>query len=87
MYGKNVDAHPSTMQSVPECYKTHSTCYKGVCRCLFIFVSFSDQYETQKLCYIVVSFYPFLIVYCLDKYQTHRMCDEAVDDSLAAVIA
>ena len=87
MYDKTVDTHPSTIQSVPECYKTHSTYYEGVHRCLFIFVSFPDQYESQKLCDLAVSFYPFVIVYSLEKYKTQRMCDEAVDDSLAAVIA
>ena len=47
IFSKNgsVDTHPSTIQFVPECYKTQM-CYKEINRCFFVFNSIPDQYQT-----------------------------------------
>ena len=82
---KALDTHPSTIQFVPEYYKTQEICVKAVNRCFFAFGSIPDQYKSQEICDIFVSLYPFLIVYCPDKYITQKMCDEALDDSLTAL--
>ena len=55
MYDKTVDTHPSTIQLVPNFYKTQEMCYKAVRRCFFVFDSISDQYKTHEICDIVVS--------------------------------
>ena len=36
MCDKAVDTYPSTIQFVPECYKTQEMCYKAVHRCFCI---------------------------------------------------
>ena len=53
-----VDTHPSTIQFVPECYKTQEMCDKAVNRCFLVFDSIPGQYKTQEIYYIVASLYP-----------------------------
>ena len=45
MCDKAFDNYPSTIQYVPEYYKTHEM-FKAVHRCFFVFDSIPDQYKT-----------------------------------------
>ena len=50
MCHKAVITHSSTIQFVPECYKTQKMCFKAVNICFFIFDFIPDQYKTRKMC-------------------------------------
>ena len=56
---KDVDTHPSTIQFIPECYKTQEMCYLKQLIDFFVFDSIPGQYKIQEICDIVVSLYPF----------------------------
>ena len=85
MCDKAVNTYPSTVQFVPECYKTQERCNKAINRCFFVFNLILGRYKIQKLSYRVDSEDPFLKVYCPDQYKTQKMCDKAVDYSLEAL--
>ena len=55
-------------------------------RSFFVFDYIPDKCKTQEICNLAVSLYPSFIVYCPYKYITQEMCDEAVDDSLTALL-
>ena len=46
---KAVDTCPSTIQFIPEYYKTQERCDKAVYTCPFVCDSAPDQYMTQKM--------------------------------------
>ena len=70
MCDKAVDTHSSTIEYVPELFKTQEIGNREVHRYFFVFDSLPDQSKAQQICDIFVSWYPFLIVYCPDKYKT-----------------
>ena len=84
MCDKAVNTDPSTIQFVPECYKTQGMCNKAfnnVFLCLFN----PDRYKTQEMCDSFISGGSFTIRYVPDQYNTQQLCVEAVDDCLAAL--
>ena len=82
MCNESINIHPSTIQFVPECYKTQEMCHKALKN---IFRIWFYECNAQEMCEKVISENPVLIVYWPDKYKTQRTCDEAVDDCLAAL--
>ena len=76
MCDKAVSAHPSTIQFVPECYKTQEMCDKAVNRCFLYLILFLISKILKKYVRRVVSEVPFLIIHCRNRH------DEAIDDSL-----
>ena len=58
MCNKAVNANPSTIEFVPECFMIKeliNMCDKAVNRCFFVFHSIPDWYKTQEMCDRVVS--------------------------------
>ena len=48
MCDKAVNTHPSTMQFVPECYKTQEMCYKAVYGCFLYLILFLINAKLKK---------------------------------------
>ena len=66
MCNKAVSSHPSTIQFVPDRFKTHEMCDKGLDSCLFAFDSAADWYITQEFWDKVTFEVPFMLKYCPD---------------------
>ena len=85
MCDKAINTHSSTIQFVPESYKTQEMCDKTFNKSFFAFTYILDRYKTQDMCEPVVSEDPFSVRYIPGQYKTQKICDEAVDDCLAAL--
>ena len=85
MCDKAINTYHSTIQFVPDCYKTQEMCDQTVNKCFLAFAYIPDQYKNQEMCDRAISEDAFMLVYCPGKYKTQRMCDEAVYDCLAAL--
>ena len=85
MCDEAVNIYHSTIQFIPDCYKTQEMCDKGVNKCFPAFVYIFDQYKTQGICDRAIYENPLILVYCPDKCKPQRMFDEAVNDCLAAL--
>ena len=82
---KAVNNHSSTIQFVPESYKTQEVCDKAFNNCFIAFTYISDRYKTQEICEAVIYENHFSIEYVPGQYETQEMCDEAVNDCLTAL--
>ena len=54
MCEKDVNIYDSTIQFVPDCYKTQKICDKVICEDPFMLVKDPDRYKTQGTCDKVV---------------------------------
>ena len=54
MCEKAVNIYDSTIQFVPDCYKTQKMCDKVICEDPFMLVKDPDRYKTQGTCDKVV---------------------------------
>ena len=50
MCDEAVNIYHSTIQFIPDCYKTREMCDKEVNKCFLAFVYIFDQYKTQEIC-------------------------------------
>ena len=55
MCDKAVDTYRSTIEYVPDWFRTQEMCSKAVDKCPFAFDSVPDQYKTQEMCDKIVS--------------------------------
>ena len=59
MWDKVVSTNSSTIELVPECYKTQKMCDKAFNVCFFAFFYVSDRYKTEEMCSRIISDDPF----------------------------
>ena len=85
MCDKVVNTHFSTIQFVPECYKTQEICHKAFSKGFHSFFYIPERYKTQEMCDRIIPEDSFSIRYVPNQYKTQQMCDEAIDDCLAAL--
>ena len=71
MSNKTVNTNPSTIQFVPECYKSHEMCGEVVNNCFFVFYSIPNQYKTQEMCDRVI-YKHLMLMYCSNRYKTQN---------------
>ena len=50
MCDKAVDTHSSTIEYVPDQFKTQGMCYKAFHRCFSVFDPILDYYRTREIC-------------------------------------
>ena len=85
MCDKVVNTHCSTIQFVPECWKTQKGVIKLLTNVTCIFWYSWSKRKTQEMCDRIISDDPFSIKYVPDQYKSQKMCDKAVDDGLAKI--
>ena len=85
MCDKAFNTHSSTIQVVPNCFKTQEMCDEAFNKSFLAFIDILDRHKTQKMCNAFISEDLFSIYYVLDPYKIQQMCDDAVDDCLAAL--
>ena len=56
MCDKAVNTYPSTIEYVPDQFKSQEMCDKAVNKCFFAFDSIPDWYKTQEMFDIFISF-------------------------------
>ena len=69
MCDKAVDTYPSTIEHVPDQFKTQKMCDKDVDKYHFVFDSVPDQFNTEEMFNKIVSDDPFKLKYCQDRYK------------------
>ena len=83
MCDKIVNTHSSTIEFVPECFKTQKMCDKAFNKCFLVFFIFLIDIKNQEMCDRTISDDLFSIKYVLDQYKTQQIFDKAADDYLA----
>ena len=61
-----VNTFSSTIEYIPDQFKTQEICDKALDKCLFVFYSVPNQYKTQEMGDKIVSDNPFKLKYCND---------------------
>ena len=73
MCDKAVNNYPSTIEFVPECYKTQKMCDEAVNKCLFVFNCIPDQCKTQEMCGEAVDYSLAVLKLISDWFVTSKM--------------
>ena len=74
MCDKVANTYPSTIEYVPDRFKTQEMCDKAVDKCHFVFDSVPDQFKTLKMCNKIVSDDPFKSKYCHKTLHIQSEC-------------
>ena len=76
MCDKATDLYLSTIQFIPECYKTQEMCNKVAHTCFFLFYFFHDPFKTHKICDEAVDDCLVALKFIPDRFDASKMLEK-----------
>ena len=73
MCDKAVNTYNSTIQFVPDCYRTQEMCDRALFEDLFTLLPCPDRYKTQKMCDEAIDDYLVALKFILDCFFTNKI--------------